>query len=117
MYEVPTDIDLTDIVGSEIQQICLGRYQVQFRFDSERVIDVEGNIEILEHDIVIANWNEEDNWSNTAFQKLFNVRVKGYSVPNNRTLDIQFEGNLILRLYNNSETYESIQIYPEEIIM
>ena len=112
MYRIPADIDLSDIVGSEIQQVCLGRYDVQFHFASGRTISVQGDVEVLEHDSVLASWNENDNWSSTGFQQLLNTTVKSYSVPNDRLLEINFDRNLILRLYDSSDQYESMQIYP-----
>jgi hypothetical protein len=38
MYGLPKDHALDDIVGSEIQQICLDRSDVQFRFGAENAI-------------------------------------------------------------------------------
>jgi hypothetical protein len=117
MYRISSDINLSDIIGSEIQQIRLGRYDVQFHFGSGRTICVQSEIEVLEQDAVIATWSEEHNWSSTAFQKLLNASVLNYSVPNDRLLEIEFKGNLVLRLYDSSDQYESMQIYPEGIII
>jgi hypothetical protein len=43
--------------------------------------------------------------------------VKSYSVPNDRQLEIHFDGNLTLRLYDSSDQYECVHIQPEGIII
>lgn len=117
MNGIPRDLNLSDIVGSEIQQIRVGRYDVQFHFGSGRGINVQGNVDILKGAHVIAEWREEAGWSTVAFHKLLNTTVVGYRVPHERLLEIQFEGELVLRLHDSSEQYESMQIYPEGIIV
>lgn len=108
---------MNDIVGSEIQQIRLGRYDVQFHFGSGRTICVQGDVEVFERNTLVANWNEETNWSSTAFQALLNAQVLSYAVPNDRLLEIRFEGDLVLYLHDSSDQYESMQIYPEGFII
>jgi len=53
MYRISEDLDLKEIVGSEIQQVCSGRYDVQFRFGSGTCIAVQGDITLL---------NRNKNW-------------------------------------------------------
>ena len=117
MYRISEDINLNDIIGSEIQQIALGRYDVQFHFGSGRSICVQSHVEVWEADVLIARWDEENNWTSQLFQKLLNAKVQEYSVPNDRLLKIKFEGNIVLHLHDNSDQYESMQIYPEGFII
>jgi hypothetical protein len=117
MNGIPRDLNLSDIVGSEIQQIRVGRYDVQFYFGSGRGINVQGDVDVLNGGRVIAEWREESGWSTVAFHKLLNTPVVGYSIPHERLLEIQFEGELSMRLHDSSEQYESMQIYPEGIIV
>jgi len=116
MYRIPADINLDDIVGSEIHQIRLGRYDVQFHFDSGRSIAVQGDVDVFQNSTLISNWTEEHNWTNTEFQKLLNAPVLSYSVPNDRLLEIKFEDSLVLHLHDSSDQYETMQIYPEGFI-
>lgn len=117
MYGIPKELNLRDIVGSEIQQICIGRYDVQFRFGSGRSINVQSDVQILRNQHVIAEWNDSKGWSTTAFHELLNARVTGYAVAHEKLLEVSFEGFLLLKLHDNSDQYESMQIYPEGIVV
>ena len=117
MYRIPSTLDVADIVGSEIQQICIGRYDVQFHFGSGRRICVQGNVEVLNGSGTIANWTEDSGWSTTAFFHLLNAPVEGFSVANDRLLVITFAGGYSLRLHDSSDQYECMQIYPEGILI
>lgn len=111
MYRIPDDLVLNEIVGSEIQQICCGKYDVQFHFHSGTNIAVQGDVTLLDGDRIIGNWTESGNWTNVFFQQLLNLAVIGYFVPNDRLLQINFEQGLVLQLYDSSDQYESFQIY------
>ncbi len=117
MYGIPENLDLQDIVGSDIQRICIGRYNVRFIFFGERSINVEGDIEILDSQVVCAKWDALNGWTSTAFQKLLNLPILTYRVSSHTCLEIAFENNLLLRLHDSSDQYESMQIYPEAIII
>jgi hypothetical protein len=112
MYRISSGIDLKDIVGSEIHQICLGQFDVQFRFGSKTVICVQSRITLLDRGAIVASWDEKANWTTLEFQKLLNVPIIDYSVPNDRLLEIQFFGGLTLQLHDDSDQHESMQIYP-----
>lgn len=115
MYRIASDLDLRDIVGSEIQQICLGRSDVQFRFGSETAICVQSRVTLLEHGRTIATWDEKQNWTSLEFQRLLMIPVLGYSVPNDRLLEINFAGDLTLQLHDDSDQFESMQIYQRAV--
>ena len=117
MYRIPGDLNLNDIVGSEILQIGLGRYIVQFNFGSGRVIGAEGGIEVFEQNQLIAEWDAEHQWSSAAFQRLLMAPVLSYAVLNDRLLEIKFEGELALRLHDDSYQYERIHFEPEGIVV
>lgn len=117
MYGFPKKINLEDIVGSEIQQICLGRYDVQFLFGSKRRICAQGLVEVLEKTHKVAEWTEGGNWSSVAFQSLLNATIESYRVPNERLLEIRFSGGFALLLHDSSERFETVQIYPEIIVV
>jgi hypothetical protein len=113
MYGI-SDLNLDEIVGSEIHLICSGRYDVQFHFGSGTRVMVQGDVTLFEGDKLVGSWNEENNWSSLAFQHLLNVTIKGYSVPNDRLLQIEFENSYVLKLHDSSDQYESFQIYKKD---
>lgn len=42
MYGVPADLDLTDLYGAGLDQICLGPFDLQFRFSTGHQFSVCG---------------------------------------------------------------------------
>ncbi len=117
MYGIPANLDLSDIIGSVLQQIRIGRFDVQFHFASGREICLQSRAEISKEGEVISLWNENSGWSTTAFFLALNTPISAYAVPDDYTLEICFEGNISLRMYDESAHYESMQIQPEGIII
>jgi len=118
MYRIPADLNLSNIVGSEIDLIGLGKYQIQFCFRSGETISVESKIEIWSKQRIVCIWNRKTHqWSNQLFQELLGVEVSGFRVENDTTLSINFGNDCTLKLYDDSDEYESIVIQPETIVI
>jgi len=111
MYRVPENLDLTFIIGADLNMISLGRYDVQFVFDCKSTISLQSRATVLFNGSEISAWTE-DGWSSLDFQKLLNQTVVGYSVPNDRVIEVQFDSGFTLQLHDDSDQYESMQIYP-----
>jgi hypothetical protein len=109
MYRIPLDLDLSRLVGSEINQICLGRHDVQFKFSGLCHISTQITVIVKHEDDLISSWNE--NWSTADFQMLLNRKIEGYSIPDDRSLVIVFCGGYTLMLRDDSDQYESMQIW------
>ena len=54
MYRISSDLDLRDIVGSEVEQIRLGRSDIQFVFGSGTTICVQSRVTLVERGDTIA---------------------------------------------------------------
>lgn len=50
MYGVPADLPIQPFVGQDLNQICLGRFQIQPHFSGAGSISVEGYWEIRDAD-------------------------------------------------------------------
>ncbi|CAN5153105.1 hypothetical protein BH11PSE11_BH11PSE11_32400 [soil metagenome] len=111
MYRIPANLDLTDLVGADLEQICLGGADVQFVFGTKATVAVQSRVSVFENDDLVAEWDEEENWCSLSFQRLLNATVQGYRVINEQTLEIQFADGLKLQLHDESDQYESMQIY------
>lgn len=112
MYRFASNLNLDDLVSSEIQQICLGPADVQFRFGSGTCISVQGRVTLAVEGQVLSEWSTTDGWSNREFQRMFNSQIKEYEVVNDRLLEIRFMDGLALQLHDDSDQFESLQIYP-----
>ena len=111
MYRFPTDLNLNDIVGSDLDQICLGGFDVQFVFGSQTRIAVQSRVSVFENNLLTAVWDDTKSWNNLSFQRLLNKTVQSYKIIDDQTLEIQFSCALKLQLHDDSDQYESVQIY------
>lgn len=41
MYGLSEDVDLSFFIGRRLEQVCLGEYQVQLRFDADTVVSID----------------------------------------------------------------------------
>lgn len=111
MYRIPIDLDLSFCVGASLNQIAVGKFDVQFIFDSGARIALQSEAEVIESEEVVAHWSEEGGWSSIAFHSLLNSDVIRGLVPNETTIELHFSNGQLLRLYDNSNQFESMQIY------
>jgi len=111
MYRVAPDTDLSFCVATPIEQITVGKYDVQFHFGSGARICVQGNVEIHRSGALVASWTEESGWTSVCFQDLLNVSIEAIEIPNDRRIDFRLRGGLLLSLFDSSDQFESMQIY------
>jgi hypothetical protein len=112
MYGFNEELVIEGLIDHSLNQICVGKYDVQFHFSSGTFIAVQGGARIIEGGSAIATWTEEGAWSDLSFHKLLNHDVKGYSISDLKTLCINFDEDFALELFDDSDEYESMQIFP-----
>lgn len=114
MHGFPLDLNIDSINGA-VLHLGLGQHSVQLGFDDSGVmICVEGLLKVKEHGRVIAEWTQGKKWSSLAFQKILDATVIRYKIINARLLEIELEDGLALQIHDDSETYETVQIYFED---
>ena len=114
MYRIPKDLNLENIIGRDLNLLGLGRHDVQLNFDGSGIkICVQGTISLIEDGKVIATWTEH-NWSSIDFQNILNATVESYAVPRENLLEIRFEDGLTMQLHDDSDQYETMQIYFDD---
>lgn len=111
MYRFPNNLDLSILAGSHIPQLRFGIGDVQIHFSCGVTICIQGDIDIFLDEKVIANWRQESLWTSLDFQKIYNKDVRKTGLLSDQILEIQLEDNLSIRLYDNSDHYESLQIW------
>jgi len=110
MYGMPRDLDLQCIVGCDLNQISLGRYDVQFVF-GKTTIAVQSRASCKAGGEVVATWTEGAGWDQLAYQGLLNATVQAYVVLDGKALQIEFSNGFELHLYDDSDRFETMQIY------
>jgi hypothetical protein len=115
VYGVPSDLELSFLHGSVLIQLCLGQFQVQLHFQPVGSISVEGEWELLDPNGVRID-NALD-WPRPPFQlhRLLGCRVIASEVQAPRWFSLRFESGEVLRIFDDSEQYESFSIQPGNI--
>lgn len=114
MHGFPADLDLNGIADSELY-LGLGKYSIHFNFDDAGiVIYVEGRATLLENGKVIAEWQQDSNWTSLEFQKIVDAIALRYRVVSENLLEIEFQHGLTLQIHDDHKEYEAAQIYFED---
>jgi len=118
MYGVPANIDLTFLNGAELVQIALGRYQIQFHFHSGASVTVDGDWNLTDASGIVV----DRSYHTTArppyrLHQLIGQTVVGTVVSAPTSVSLQFADGEVLQLIDSSESYESFQIQPGNIIV
>lgn len=114
MYGFPADLNLDGITDSELY-LGLGKYSIHFNFDDAGiVIYVEGRATVKEHGQVIAEWQQDSNWSSLDFQKIVDAIALRYKVVSEKLLEIELQNGLTLQIHDDDKNYEAAQIFFED---
>lgn len=130
MYGIPKDLKIDDIIGQQIYQIRIGKYDIQFMFSSgekdiittlesknKRFICLQGDLKIFNKEACICVWDEKEGFSNTRFREILNLDIVSYQLIDEKQMKIDFVNEYSIILIDSSDQYESMQIYPEGIII
>ena len=110
MYPIPANPDLTGIIDSPLTQVCFGEFILQFHFESNARLECQGTIQHSDQGTQLATW-ADGKLSGPAFLSLLGKRPTRFQVISSEKLELYFENGQILTLLNDSEQYESFQIY------
>ncbi len=127
MYGVPADLDLTPFIGAYLTQICLGPFDLNFRFSSGTssgiAISVEGSWSLTD-----ANGNildESDGRVGEApgnrsrggwrLRDLLADTVESGQVDPPRSFSLSFASGRNLTIFDDDDQYESFSIQPGDI--
>jgi hypothetical protein len=112
MHPFPAPSSLQFLIGKELQQICLGYWQIQFNFD-EGQISVEGDLEHVDKEGAVRRHNtDKDRLSPMILHHLLAQKVQTISVQP-FCLTLAFSGGDTIRIFSDEGPYECGQIYDE----
>ena len=112
MHPFPQDKELHFLVGAELEQVCLGQWQIQFNFDNARIC-IEGDLEHVDKLGTSRRHNtDEDRLSPIFLHHLVGQKVRLIEVEQFR-LTLAFDGGDIIRILSDEGSYECGQIYNE----
>lgn len=116
MHGVPKDLNLSQFVGKTLVQLGIGEFQVQFRFQPEGNVSVEGGWELRDDDGMLID-RSLPNGERTGFyiHRLLGQEVVRWEIAPPTSFALGFSNGLVLRVFDNSKEYESFSIQPGDI--
>jgi len=118
VYGVPKDLDLSRFHGSSLVQIAIGEFQVQFHFEDDASIGVEGRWELFDAAGSLldqAMENSERDWYRV--HGLLGHQVVGSEVEPPTSFTLVFDDGQRLKVYDDSGPYESFSIQPGDVFI
>lgn len=112
MYGVPSDLPLEVFVGREFNQICLGRFQIQFHASGTGSIFVEGRWELRDREGELVDEDREHS-KRDAFRvhPILDVPVVRTDIDPPHSFALVFENGWTLSIFDDSPQYESFSIH------
>jgi hypothetical protein len=122
MYGVPANLPLAMFDGATLVQICLGETQLQLQFHNvERrtgpSINVEGDWELRDESGETVDHGRSTEREAYRVHVLLGRQVVETEIDPPRSFTLKFEGGLVLRIFDDSEEYESFSIQPGDIFV
>ncbi|MEA5452945.1 hypothetical protein VB780_30520 [Leptolyngbya sp. CCNP1308] len=111
MYGVPPDLPVNVFVGQEFNQICLGRFQIQFHASGTGSIFVEGRWKLFDDKGVVID-EEQDHAKREAFRlhQIIDVPILRASINPPQSFSLLFENGWCLMIFDDMPHYESFSI-------
>ncbi|SRR6266404_7155069 len=109
MYGLNRDIDLRFLNGRESIQIAIGVYQIQFGFDEDVRISVEGEFSYFDGGTEVV-WRPGSPQIAARLVALLGATIDSFEGRENGTLTLSFSNGHRLIVPDSSQEYESYTI-------
>jgi hypothetical protein len=116
VYSIPPNPDLSGIIGSPLIQICLGEHDLQFHFDSGSWMGSQATVQHSKNEVMLGSWGAK-GLTSTSLNSLLGKSPMQWAVPNPKRLELHFENDQVLAFLDDSDQFESFQIYKFGEIM
>ncbi|MCC6125046.1 MAG: hypothetical protein IT426_08800 [Pirellulales bacterium] len=116
MYGVPEDLDLAPFIGTTLDYIGIGKYEINFVFsgdphEKDRIVNVGGYWEMRDaQSVLIDKAVEPDERNDYKIHKLLSKTVTDTKVKPPESFSFVFDNGWTLTFVDDSEHYESCHI-------
>ena len=124
VYGVPPDLDLLPLVGSRIINVGLGLYNTQFSFEIEALdyggVNAEGRWEVIDAlgaQVGGRSRHDDSLLANTPWEAVLGASVVAFALAAPMSFDLALSSGILLRFYDDSDTYESMTIHPGDYVI
>jgi hypothetical protein len=113
MHEVPEYLNLDRLIGQQLQQICIGAYDLQFRFMGDDRIRCTGLVHVVldgEERLVFG----EDLWHDSRpLTSIVGRDVTDWRRDGSHVLVVELGSNAAIRFTSQDSPYEDFIVDPE----
>ncbi|MCB9570848.1 MAG: hypothetical protein H6709_02025 [Kofleriaceae bacterium] len=111
MYGVPVDLPLEPFVGHDLNQIAIGRFQLQLHFAGAGSISIQGHWELRHPDGSLLD-QAEDHAVRAAYRihQVLDVPVDRYEIDPPRSFTLVFATGHRFVVFDDSAQYESFSL-------
>ena len=111
MYGVPSDLPLERFVGKELNQIALGRFDVQLQFASVGTISVCGNWELRDAAGALVDARRDHETRDCyRMHRVLDLPIARFEIDPPRSFTLVFEPAFRLTVFDDDERYEAFSI-------
>jgi len=112
MGPVPPDLNLGHLVGVQLNQICIGPYDLQFRF-GDFVIACQGKV-VVEADGQSVQVFDGETWGDARLlTKVSGQDAKAWAIEASHEFSVTLSGGAKLRFISTDCPYEEFVIHPQ----
>ena len=110
MYGVPADVDWSFLYSKELEQVCIGSFDVQLRFFGDVGISIYGGFDHLGPDGSPLSDRPDLPDRATTLVSLLKCRVTDARPDGGKTLALRFSNGESLRIHDDDEHYETFTV-------
>ena len=103
------ELNLDEIIGRKLMQVCTGLYQIILHFDKNFTVDVVDSIVLKKNDTIISRWDYKNGKKNFLISELLESEIAGFTFFENY-LELSFKGNYSLQILSSDGNFESFII-------
>jgi hypothetical protein len=112
VHGVPADLPLDRFVGQDLNQIALGRFQIQLHFAGTGSIFIEGRWELRDPDGVLVDALQEhsdrDCW---RIHRILDLPVARFDIDAPRSFTLEFAPRWRLTVFDDSQEHECFSVH------
>lgn len=112
IHPIPSDLDLSLVVGEFTTQLRVGQFDLQLSFGPVHFM-VQSSISLYRGDELVTSW-VEGQWPGAEFFNVMNTPVRSYDIVEDRRIVLEFENGVQMQLDADSERYECMHITVNE---
>ena len=110
MYGLKKEIDLSFLVGRELEQVAVGLYQVQFHFDKSVSIGVSSRFTVWDSADRVTEWSPQNPRLAAPTFDCLHHSINSVITEENGTLTLGFSNGAHIVIFDNDPAYESYTI-------